>query len=707
MTPRFTNYAFLLFLALFLPFVIVAQVVAPKYAKVKISLENHSLEDIAALGLVLEPDAYVPNEYVTDIYAEQELDMLKQAQIPYTVLIEDMTAHFLAQAKVTAPIANSISNEATKFSNDYPIPINYPTGSMNGYLTYQELLATLDKMKLLYPNLISTKAAIGAYETAEGRPIYQLRISDNPEIKEAEPAVLYTALTHAREPISMHQMVFFMWYILENYETDEEIKNLVDNTELYFVPCVNPDGYIYNQNTYPSGGGYWRKNRWRDQTGRAFGVDLNRNFGYEWGLDSGSSNDPNRGTFRGLAAFSEPETSALRELCNSHQFQIALNYHSSGNLILFPWGHNRMPTADAQTFQVLGEIMTRENKYAIGSTSDVISYGASGISDDWMYGEQTEKNKIFAMTPELGDSFWVSYESLIRINKENVWQNLATAHLAHKYFILEEKDSKDLSAGVGTIDVSLFQAGLKEGLADIRVEALTAGVLITSPQLSINSQNLDTIDFSFDFYIPDSLEEEVVAFEIIMDNGLFAQRQIIERSVLIETKNPDSMATPPIPKVTETLLLDAFETAEHWYLSGDWGLCNTTYVSAGNSLCDSPNGPYINNTSASITIKQPLLLSGIEEAYLRFQAQWNLEENVDYVEISAAQAGYPFSVLKTYTGSQRNWTIEEFNLMDYVGDYVYIRFQIFTNGATSADGFYLDDLSVEVIRKEVRSQTEK
>ena len=97
-------------------------------------------------------------------------------------------------------------------------------------------------------------------------------------------------------------------------------------------------------------------------------------------------------------------------------------------------------------------------------------------------------------------------------------------------------------------------------------------------------------------------------------------------------------------------------------------MCNNTYVSASSSLCDSPNGPYLNNNFASITIKQPLLLRNIEEAYLRFQAQWDLEENVDFVELSVARAGAPFSVLKTYTGAQRNWAIEEIDLKDYVGD---------------------------------------
>src|SRR5690606_9786063 len=120
-----------------------------------------------------------------------------------------------------------------------------------------------------------------------------------------------------------------------------EVRYLVDNTEMYFIPCINPDGYIYNETTDPFGGGLWRKNRWKGDDGMVYGVDLNRNYGYEWGADnSGSSPQPNGQTFRGTGPFSEPETQAVKFFCDSHQFRIALNYHTYGNLLIHPWGYN-------------------------------------------------------------------------------------------------------------------------------------------------------------------------------------------------------------------------------------------------------------------------------------------------------------------------------------------------------------------------------
>ena len=130
---------------------------------------------------------------------------------------------------------------------------------MGGYLTYSEMLSELDDMAQQYPNLITVKTPIHNFLTHENRPIYHVKISDNPNSNESEANVLYTAIHHAREPMSLMENIFFMWYLLENYNTNLEVKYLVDNNQMFFVPCINPDGYIYNEITDPNGGGMWRK----------------------------------------------------------------------------------------------------------------------------------------------------------------------------------------------------------------------------------------------------------------------------------------------------------------------------------------------------------------------------------------------------------------------------------------------------------------
>src|SRR5690606_27290450 len=152
---------------------------------------------------------------------------------------------------------------------------------------------------------------------------------DHPGVDEGEPEALYTGVHHAREPGSMMAVLYFMYYLAEQYETNPEVRDLVDERRLFFVPVVNPDGYVVNETTDPDGGGMWRKNL-RDNGDGSFGVDVNRNYGYEWGYDDvGSSPLPGSETYRGPAPFSEPEIVALRDfLEGGRRVSMAFNYHT-------------------------------------------------------------------------------------------------------------------------------------------------------------------------------------------------------------------------------------------------------------------------------------------------------------------------------------------------------------------------------------------
>jgi murein tripeptide amidase MpaA len=96
-------------------------------------------------------------------------------------------------------------------------------------------------MYLQYPNIVTQKFSVGL--SIENRPIYAVKISDNPTINESEPQVHMNSLIHAREPQAMMTIMYYMYYLLENYGTDPEVTYLVNNREIYFIPCINPDGY--------------------------------------------------------------------------------------------------------------------------------------------------------------------------------------------------------------------------------------------------------------------------------------------------------------------------------------------------------------------------------------------------------------------------------------------------------------------------------
>ena len=256
---------------------------AQDYSRLKVFVNDFQLAKLGSLGVAVDHGIRKEGQFFISDFSAAERHIMDQHDFNYEVLIEDVQAYYVEQlnqpiAHQEAELRNSSCSSTGSGGNsglNPTTPSHFNLGTMGGYLKYTEMLAELDEMVATYPNLITTKAPISTFVTYENRPIYYVRISDNPAQDEAgEPKILYTAIHHAREPMSLMETIFFMWYVLENYGTNDEVTYLVNNTQLFFVPCLNPDGYVYNQTTNPTGGGMWRKNR-RLNSGGSYGVDLN------------------------------------------------------------------------------------------------------------------------------------------------------------------------------------------------------------------------------------------------------------------------------------------------------------------------------------------------------------------------------------------------------------------------------------------------
>jgi carboxypeptidase T len=211
----------------------------------------------------------------------------------------------------------------------------------------------------------------------DNRPIWALRIGGGAD---AVPMLINGTL-HAREWIAPMVTTCVADRLLGEYDRDPAIRAFVDHTRLWVVPVGNPDGYQYSWSTDR----YWRKNR-----RGSFGVDLNRNFSVGFG-GSGSSGTRGSQTYRGPHAFSEPESSALRDLAKREQIALHIDFHAYGQLLLYPWGYTGTPAKDRDRFAALGDRMAsamfagHETRYRLSSAIEF--YPASGTMLDWMYGE--------------------------------------------------------------------------------------------------------------------------------------------------------------------------------------------------------------------------------------------------------------------------------------------------------------------------------
>ncbi|RFT16520.1 MAG: Carboxypeptidase T [Candidatus Saccharicenans subterraneus] len=258
-------------------------------------------------------------------------------------------------------------------------------GGLNGaYHSYREMAAELKSLAASYPTLARLYVP---GQSLENRNIYALKISDNPGLNEDEPGIALLGGHHAREWISVEVPLLIGRYLLENYSREDRVRALVNSAEVWIVPLVNPDGLEYSILNYR----LWRKNRRLNQDG-SYGVDLNRNYSYEWAHDDiGSSPEPSSAVFRGTGPFSEPETEAIRKLFQNQRISAAISYHSFSQLILYPWGYLDQPTEDEALLQSLAQEMAglisqvNGRVYQTGRAAASL-YLTNGDFADWAYG---------------------------------------------------------------------------------------------------------------------------------------------------------------------------------------------------------------------------------------------------------------------------------------------------------------------------------
>jgi len=216
-----------------------------------------------------------------------------------------------------------------------------------GYYTVAEIEAAIDAQVAAHPTLarkVDLSALPGGVLTHQGRSIFALKVSDNIGVDEDEPAIVIAAQHHARELNSPVMVLGAMGRILSGYATDASLRAVVDTHEIWFVPMVNPDGVNHVWVTDAN----WRKNR--RNNGTSFGVDLNRNYPFLWGL-CGASTTPSSDTYRGPAAGSEPEVATLRNLVARVRPEIYLDFHSSGQQALRMWAPCATVNPTMETFQ--------------------------------------------------------------------------------------------------------------------------------------------------------------------------------------------------------------------------------------------------------------------------------------------------------------------------------------------------------------------
>lgn len=293
------------------------------------------------------------------------------------------------------------------------------------YYTYPEMTDLFYDLEETYPDIMSY-TSLGV--TYEDRDIWMVKLSDNVEVNEDEPGVILMGAHHGNEKPSYESLIFFIKHMVENYvkeNTDDDgdglinediidgidndgdglvdedpsedrVRDVINNTEIFLVPMVNPDGVEYKSGQYDG----WRKNRApKEGQTNSIGVDLNRNYAYKWELydifplaynDFYMSN-PDSWNYRGEEPFSEKESTAIKNFVETEDIKISISYHSYGEFIVYPWTHTSQKTPDENQFISLGEGISSINDYYLYKGRGTIlpwPGGTIGTSENWLYAKQ-------------------------------------------------------------------------------------------------------------------------------------------------------------------------------------------------------------------------------------------------------------------------------------------------------------------------------
>ena len=664
-----------------------------RYQKVRVEFApSQDLRSIARLGIAVEHGRGKAGAWVDLFVSEEEAQRLREAGFGLRVLIGDWAEEYARRLALDRAIPAQ--------RRGVPSAQFFHLGSMGGFLTLEELRADLDSMRARYPSLVAGPDSIG--NSVEGRPIWSLKISARAATDEQEPRALYTALTHAREGGGMMVLLYFMWHLLEQYGIDPEVTRLLESRELYFVPAVNPDGYAHNASIAPAGGGMWRKNRRLNADG-SIGVDLNRNYGYYWGYDNfGSSPQGFSDTFRGDSSFSEPELRAVRSLCIDRSFAVALNYHSYGNLLIYPWGYLDTDTGDSLLYRALAGQLTRVNGYTYGTGGETVGYVTNGDADDWMYGDTTAKPRLISFTPEVGtgeDGFWPVPSRILPQAEENLEANIIVARAAGPYLRIGEPVRVFSHSDTLSVLLPLTDAGMMPAVGPIEASLSSDQLEFRHPVLTVGQPGDGVLVHATprEGSIPGQLARVVV--ELSYPGG--------------STRDTISLRAGEPRVVFEE---GAEQGLARWTVWSNgagslWGVSGELAAGGGYSVTDSPVGFYANSCVTTLTLAQPVALSGTG-AELRFLARWDIETNYDVARVELSTDGTVWTPLAGrltamgsgsgrqalsapgYDGIRHDWAEEVMDLDGYVGHEISLRFVLESDESYPREGIFLDDIRI-------------
>ena len=338
------------------------------------------------------------------------------------------------------------------------------------YPSYSEVVENLRSLVALNPK-IARLFSIG--KSHQGRDLWVVKISDHVEKDEVEPEFKYISSMHGDEITGRELTQSLIKDLIESYGKDKQITNLIDNTEIYIMPSMNPDGSELKQRA------------------NAKGFDLNRNFP-DW-----KRGDSNNARHRQL------ETQAVMKFQAQRKFSLSANFHGGAVVVNYPWDntYDKHPLDNLLKKFSIGYAQTNpgmrsSRRFPGGITNGATWYKVYGGMQDWSYYWYND----LQVTVELSKKKWPNYRdipSFYRDNKESMLNYIKYVHQGGGF--------KFDTAITGSVQISrlsdgesLGKYGFSDGefykvlpTGDYQLRILAAGIDITKT-ISVRADDIST-----------------------------------------------------------------------------------------------------------------------------------------------------------------------------------------------------------------------
>lgn len=264
------------------------------------------------------------------------------------LVISPLTIDWFLARKFDYSIQQKDDNKGVVMASDAK-----QAAAWDSYPTYSQYLDIMKNFETAYPSLCNLDT-IGT--SVNGKYILVLKISDNVKTDEDEPETFYSSSIHGDETGGYILMLHLADYLLQNYNTSQRVKNLVDNLQIWINPLANPDG------TYKNGDAISYPTRYN-----ANGYDLNRNF-----PDPITPNTTK-----------QKETLDMVKFIKQHHFVISANFHAGEEVVNYPWDRwSRLHADNDWFYQISRKYADTVHK---NSPSTYMKFLENGVTNgyDW------------------------------------------------------------------------------------------------------------------------------------------------------------------------------------------------------------------------------------------------------------------------------------------------------------------------------------